>query len=870
MNSQKYKIQALIAEIDEVLSKPVPRLPWTGSIDLVHQRQLLERVRTHLVSPDSKLMVANKQVSSPKIPPPPVPVPKIPLGITNQQSATQQILQAVTGEISHLRESLTGPLQEDIQALRQEQQALVQEIKLLEVRRQQQQSLAQQQANQQQIISEFLQAMTSRLQETLVADFSPSSRNLDNQSLGSVSDSLERNQQIPIEQALLTPAERLEAMQRFETQADRLLMRLDSTMNIVFEALQGNLETYQGSLSEGLERMHGLGQQSEMMFTALVNHLAEELGREASSYVQQPTIDLSNQSATLTSQMLPNTAQIQLTGETLMAEGAIADGSNEEFREQERFPYAGTELSPQFGQLKRDRTSTAISLPDLAENLFNPEPQIDRPTTPFPGTQSEPASAETDQDVEDVYANLFLGEEVAELDLEDFVIENTATEIELVQSETQPVYTSDRSSIDTEDLSSNLLDDEDLLPRRPSISDNSRRSLNTQDLFASLLGEEDLPPQEPAGNANAKSSTDTEDLFSNLVGDDDLFPEELTISARDESSIDTEDLFSNLVDDESQFPEEPAILETDAPVNTGFELSSNTLDEDESVEDFLVDENSYFVSSNSVENLTLDTPNSLREEEVVTVRLFPETTISGLQQQVNAGDGEAPETVSKRNELFGTPTDESRVESSPSLSLRTTRESSSISQIGHPPAATETIAKTNLDRSHVAPEDVYIQASPDENLLPVELDNQEDVDRSLNLENDILEQLESDLYSLEGLPNSSPRRSEASATVNSGFLVDASDSGAENPFAELAEAELGTLEDLFPEMLELSSEDEDEMDEIFTLEEELDAELSAENEDGNVSLDDILASLIEADPNSAAISDTQKLRSNPSESQKKN
>lgn len=496
-----------------------------------------------------------------------------------------------------------------------------------------------------------------------------------------------------------------------------------------------------------------------------------------------------------------------------MAEGAIADRSNEEFREQERFPYAGTELSPQFGQLKRDRISTAISLPDLAENLFNAEPQIDRPTTTFPETQSEPASTETDQDVEDVYANLFLGEEVAELDLEDFVIENTATatEIELVQSETQPV------------------------------SRRSRPSINTQDLFASLLGEEDLPPQEPAGNANTQSSTDTEDLFSNLVDDDDLLPEELTISDRDESSIDTEDLFSNLVDDESQFPEEPAISETDAPVNTGFELSPNTLDEDESLEDFLVDENLDFVTSNSVENLTLDTPR------------------------------QPPETGSKRNELLAARTDQNRVESSPSPSLRATRESSSISQIGHPPAATETIAQTNLDRSHLAPEDVYIQASPDENLLPVELDNQEDVDRSLNLENDILEQLESDLYSLEGLPNSSPRRSEASVTLNSGFLVDASDSDAENPFGELAEAELGTLEDLFPEMLELSSEDEDEMDEIFTLEEELDAQLLAEDDDGNVSLDDILASLIETDPTSTEITgDTQKLRSNPPESQKKN
>ncbi len=769
MNSQKYKIQALIAEIDEVLSKPVPRLPWTGSIDLVHQRQLLERVRTHLVSPDSKLVVSPKQANSPKSPPPPIPVPKVPLATTNQKSATQQILQAVTGEISHLRESLTGPLEADIQALRAEQQALVQEIKQLEAKRQQQQSLAQQQANQQQIISEFLQAVTSRLPETLVGDFSPTSpRNLQNQSLGSGSDSLDLYQQPPLEHPLLTSAERLEVMQRFEVQTDRLLMRLDSTMNIVFEALQGNLETYQGSLSQGLERMHGLGQQSEIMFTALVNHLAEELGREASSYVQQPTIDLSNQNATSTSQMLSNTAQIQLTGETPIAEVAIEYASKETFQEQERFPYAGTELSPQFGELRRDRTSTSISLPDLEENFFNSAPQIDQPKTTFPGAESEPDSAETNEDVEDVYANLFLEEEVAELDLEDFIIENTATatEIELVPSETQPVNASYESLNNSEDLFSNLVDDEDLLPQRQSISNRSGQSLNTQDLFASLLGEEDLPPRKEAGNAHTQSP------------------------------IDIEDLFSNLIDDEAPLPEEPTISETDAPVNSGFELSPNTLNADDS-------------------------------------------------------------------------TDESRTQPLPPSSLRCTTESSSISQIESPPTATETIAQTNIDHSNVAPEDVYIHASPDENLLPVEQESEKDVDRSLNLDNDVLEQLESDLYSLEGLPNSSPGRSQPLVTLNSGFLVGASDSGAENPFAELAEEEVGTLEDLFPDMLELSSEDE--MDEFFTLEEELDVELLAEDEEENVSLDDILASLIQTDPTSPETSQkTNKLRSNSPESQKKN
>ncbi|MEK0182636.1 hypothetical protein WME41_25425, partial [Microcoleus anatoxicus PTRS3] len=486
MNSQKYKIQALIAEIDEVLSKPVPRLPWTGSLDLVHQRQLLERVRTYLVSPDSKLMVPDKPVHSPLMRPQPVPVPKVPLA-TNQHSATEQILQAVTGEISHLRERLTGPLQEDIEALRQQQQALVQEIKELEVRRQQQQSLAQQQAHQQQIISEFLQAVTSRLQETWLGNLSPSPQ-------ATTSDSPDVHPQTPGESSVPTSADRLEQLQQFETEADRRLMRLDSTMHIVFEALQANLESYQASLSQGIEKMHGFGQQSEMMFTAFVSHLAQELGREASSYLQQP-IDLSYLgNATFTSEILPNTSQTQLATETSRAERAIEDSSSSnQLGEQERLPYAGTEISPQFGQLKRDRTSVAISLPDLEENLFGSGPQVDRPTTLFPGAESEAPSAKTDEEVEDVYANLFLEAEVAELDLENFVIENTATDTQskLVPSENQPVVARN-PSLESQglDLFGTLEDEESSESNQPIVARNPSLESQGLDLFGELEDEE--------------------------------------------------------------------------------------------------------------------------------------------------------------------------------------------------------------------------------------------------------------------------------------------------------------------------------------------------------------------------------------------
>ncbi|MGB8688859.1 MAG: hypothetical protein WCD53_16195, partial [Microcoleus sp.] len=521
MNSQnKYKIQALIAEIDEVLSKPVPRFPWTGSMDTVHQRQLLERVRTYLVSPDSKL-VADKELSSSQRFRPEVVGGTESTVATNQQ-AVDQILLAVTGEISHLRSELMQPLQEDIQALMQEQEALVQEIQQLEAKRQQQQSLAQQQANQQQIIAEFLQALTISLQETLARGvFRPSVENqwlpgaqATDRDRGSDSSRLELSQQTKGEPGEMTGTEEIDRkLQLFEADVDRLMTRLDSTMSIVFETLEANLQSYQESLSQGIEKMHGLGQQSEVMFTALVNHLAAQLGREASSYLQQP-FDLSTAKSetstavdrTPASPLRPNPAESEstlrlrsVTATEAPIPNALVESENlprSQFGEQERLPYAGTEMSPQFGQLRRerDRNQLLISLPDLEENLFGDESLDSRATTGFPGAESEVQLAQTGEDVEDLYASLFTGEEVAELELEDFTIENTENAVsrELVQSQIPPEDDTSEPLIAAVDLLANLLDEdesvEEFLGRENSdfvaahyVEDIT---LDTEDLFA--------------------------------------------------------------------------------------------------------------------------------------------------------------------------------------------------------------------------------------------------------------------------------------------------------------------------------------------------------------------------------------------------
>jgi len=766
LNSQKYKIQALIAEIDEVLSKPAPRLPWTGSMDTIHQRQLLERVRTYLVSSDSNL-TAGSGPASPNVRPQPVPVPKVPQAAP-RPSAAEQIMLAVTGEISHLRSSLTEPLQEDIEALRLEQQALIQEIKQLEAQRQQQQSLAQQQANQQQIISEFLQVLTARLEETLTSNFSQILSSLENQlllrsaapySLGSAQSEqpaldVTVNPQTSGEHPRMTPAQRLEQMQLFQSRVDNLLMSLDSRMGTVFEALQANLESYQASLAQGLENMHGLSQQSEAMFVALVNHLAVQLGREASSYVQQPH-DLANLETVIppgadgsdATGALSNTPMEQSAAETQSGE-LVQSNRTGEFGEQDRLPYADTEISPQLGQLRDDgdRLLSPISLPELADNLFTSAPEIPQPKTPFSGAESENMLGETGEDVEDLYASLFAGEAVAEVELEaeTFPIENTGIEVK----------------------------------------------------------SEAVQYQAAAPHETTESLNKTEDLFVNL------------------------------------------------------------LDEGESLENILVGEDSEFVG-NSVNDLTLDTAD-LFEPQVATVSQVSEPPASTASRQMDPDDRANLETAQNRGEP-----EDAAVPQSGSLPLKTPAEISRNLPTAEPRVVSSgDVHSGEFDPSWQRLNDAYIQASPDEDLLPLEA-LEDDLDQALNLDNNTLEQLEADLYNLEGLENTSSRRSNSSVANSLDLSASSPSGGAKNPFAVAAEEELGTLEDLFADVLEVSFEDEP-----FVLEDELEDDWFAEEDESNLTLDEILASFTESDrpvtdSPPPETPETNELRSRPPENKKK-
>jgi hypothetical protein len=279
-------IQSLIADIDSIISKADARLPWSKPGNVSRERRILERVRSYLVSQQQKLLAAAKEPSVAVTP--------------AQQEVVQQIVQAVTQEINVLRADLRQPLQVDIEALRQQREALIQEIQHLEQRRQQIDSFNQRNSTQQQTLSEFSQGLINRCTETLTQQLAQILANFEHRVLNAELPA--RSRETTQTHSAITPAfphpESVEGsmeahitseqLRQFQQQSDRMLTNLEANQRAIFEALLRDLQAYQASLARGIEKMHSLGTQGEMLFTVLVNRLAQQLGREASTRFSSP------------------------------------------------------------------------------------------------------------------------------------------------------------------------------------------------------------------------------------------------------------------------------------------------------------------------------------------------------------------------------------------------------------------------------------------------------------------------------------------------------------------------------------------------------------------------------------------------------
>lgn len=255
MTKQK-KIQSLIADIDSLLAKFGSRFPWSKPNDLARDREILERVRRYLLS-----MQSDEMAMSP-----------------SHESAVTPIVQAVAQEMESIRQQVTEPLQAELSALRQQRESLTQEIQHLEQKKQQLQN-----GGPEQPLPEFAQDLINQSTERLTQQLAQILLNLEAQLLNASSTSDSPRQPVS---GIMLPQERLEQLRQLQRESDRMLLNLDANQRSLFDALDRDLQGYQQSLSQGLDKMHRLSNQGELLFTALVNRLAQLLGRETSTLVQ--------------------------------------------------------------------------------------------------------------------------------------------------------------------------------------------------------------------------------------------------------------------------------------------------------------------------------------------------------------------------------------------------------------------------------------------------------------------------------------------------------------------------------------------------------------------------------------------------------
>ena len=222
MSYQTDHIQSMISEIDRVLRQTRSRKFWTIFSRYALHRQLLERCRNFLVMQQRPQLV--NQLAAPPSP----------------NSATANT--AITSELQRLRQDVMESLRSDVAVLGNHRSALQEEIQALMVQKVQ------------------LESECNTYRQNLAQSFpapSPSS----------------------IRSSAMDETE-LARLQAIRDRTDFLLTSMDSSLQLAFGSMQKNVEVYQATLHTGLDRMHHLGYQGEVLFSTLVNRLAQQVGRE--------------------------------------------------------------------------------------------------------------------------------------------------------------------------------------------------------------------------------------------------------------------------------------------------------------------------------------------------------------------------------------------------------------------------------------------------------------------------------------------------------------------------------------------------------------------------------------------------------------
>jgi predicted nucleic acid-binding Zn-ribbon protein len=246
VTEQLNSIQQLLVEVQRSLQQPQPP-PWAIYQQSAAQRQLLLRVKEVLA------LLADRS---------------IPAAVAPAMPVAETAVAAMAADLSQLRGALLLPLQAEVEQLGQQRTALQAEIAELE-------------------------AKLGTTQTQLAA--LESSRQLTPSAVMAAFDTAAGESQEL-------------ALQQINDRTAQLAHRLDRTIQLTFNSLDQDVETYRIALKQQLEQLYDLGQRSESVVALLLQQVIDEAQQAARRYAE--TAALASPPAPIALSPEPVTAQL--------------------------------------------------------------------------------------------------------------------------------------------------------------------------------------------------------------------------------------------------------------------------------------------------------------------------------------------------------------------------------------------------------------------------------------------------------------------------------------------------------------------------------------------------------------------------------
>ena len=319
MTSQKDQIQSLINDIERALSARRSNKPWVRASDVEPQREVLTKAQDYLRSLQQTFEApggwgpvnpSTGQIADADVAPTDKAAPSLPTFSDFSDDATlangsgdrpggssgtvsqtaENVLQALLTEMKYLKSSALEPLRVEMDELRSQRDRLQAEVKSLDEQRAAASSSlsaanssadfdnrASSNSVSEEQLNDFLTALMGRLQENLTQQVGQTLSQLESDHAAAIA-RLAADDEAVLQ---LRGSGQIEELRQLQGRSDQLLVNIDSTLHRMFETLQQNINSYQRSLNEGLENMHSLGRQGEVIVRSLVDHLTAQLGQTA-------------------------------------------------------------------------------------------------------------------------------------------------------------------------------------------------------------------------------------------------------------------------------------------------------------------------------------------------------------------------------------------------------------------------------------------------------------------------------------------------------------------------------------------------------------------------------------------------------------